>query len=1058
MQNNNSASCRPSLAAFCFGRNNLTAARRTGGISGCFINKQNRFLRLAHGERDERRQYHCIKEAAIRIQALWRGIMARRQLGEAYRMELEHRLNQDAAANLSLNELRLLVWKFSVYYECPRDTSHLVLIVSLMQQNVEEIVNDFRWSIPVAKLIHALITCIASLSEAPAVLPLVKKFVETKRSGCILRLLRAGMFETLRTYVEQVFTVMTKEMRCESENFNQCIDCIGISLLAAESFETEEDRSFVYKQFFIEFFCKKSQRIISDSLLPILATKWKVALLKALCHAQAKASVYTALSLLECIRKLQADDSLLLLRWHEDINKLLCVSLPSLFDIFYYRFDLPESSSVRLPRLDSRSEDMDEPMLDTLIFLLNDKSVVEYLAACFKMAKNDGCSRQYGVDLVVLFYKISSYGRERPKKITPGACVAEEWADEDGDKSSLDKSKCMQLVNSLADDVSLVPFFWLNAVDSAHFDLSGIVIPSDPEEREICLIAFGSTCVLLSRMLAIHFDSDFVSPNVAISGKNPSPLAASDLVAFVRVLCRIAQTMIYDSCSTSYGFPSVGSEAALAGRIRPSCLRHAAQWDDIFVHIVNVLWNLKQRDDRMHFCQSNDWTDCDCRVSEISAQKAISYPSDGRLYAHTLKLDIVVGMNKIRDGYFVSLRNETILSHIPFAVSFEERVWILRSFIQKDREIMGIGDMWIDGVDIKVRRSHMFQDAYAQLKYIPSELFKGPIRVMMYNSASVPEAGIDGGGIFREFISEVLKQGFSPDYGFFLCTQDESELYPNPTSEPFFGHSQEVHYFFGRLVGKAIYEGLQVEPRLALFYLAAVLYYDAKSVDFNYLSSYNRTIYNSLRSVVNYDGDVEDLQLDFSIMAKLYGILTTFELIPGGANVKVNNQNRREYVRKVAEFFQITLTSENIIAFRRGLTELINFEWLSMFSPAELQILISGFSRSINVDEWQSSTLYEDTPPWHPVVKSFWKIVQEMTELEKSRLLRFVTSCSRPPLLGFASFQPLFTIRVMVDVTDRLPTSATCVNLLKLPNIPDALTLKEKLLFAIQSSSGFELC
>ncbi|KHJ45856.1 hypothetical protein D918_04068 [Trichuris suis] len=533
-------------------------------------------------------------------------------------------------------------------------------------------------------------------------------------------------------------------------------------------------RSFVYKQFFIEFFCKKSQRIISDSLLPILATKWKVALLKALCHAQAKASVYTALSLLECIRKLQADDSLLLLRWHEDINKLLCVSLPSLFDIFYYRFDLPESSSVRLPRLDSRSEDMDEPMLDTLIFLLNDKSVVEYLTACFKMAKNDGCSRQYGVDLVVLFYKISSYGRERPKKITPGACVAEEWADEDGDKSSLDKSKCMQLVNSLADDVSLVPFFWLNAVDSAHFDLSGIVIPSDPEEREICLIAFGSTCVLLSRMLAIHFDSDFVSPNVAISGKNPSPLAASDLVAFVRVLCRIAQTMIYDSCSTSYGFPSVGSEAALAGRIRPSCLRHAAQWDDIFVHIVNVLWNLKQRDDRMHFCQSNDWTDCDCRVSEISAQKAISYPSDGRLYAHTLKLDIVVGMNKIRDGYFVSLRNETILSHIPFAVSFEERVW-------KDREIMGIGDMWIDGVDIKVRRSHMFQDAYAQLKYIPSELFKGPIRVMMYNSASVPEAGIDGGGIFR-----------------------------------------------------------------------------------------------SLRSVVNYDGDVEDLQLDFSIMAKLYGILTLF--------------------------------------------------------------------------------------------------------------------------------------------------------------------------------------
>ncbi|CDW51759.1 HECT domain containing protein [Trichuris trichiura] len=364
-------------------------------------------------------------------------------------------------------------------------------------------------------------------------------------------------------------------------------------------------------------------------------------------------------------------------------------------------------------------------------------------------------------------------------------------------------------------------------------------------------------------------------------------------------------------------------------------------------------------------------------------------------------------MNKIHSGYFVSLRNQTILSQIPFAVPFEERL------------------------------SVCFVTIFFVRRPFSASLFKGPIRVVMYNSASVPEVGVDGGGIFREFMTEVLKQGFSADYGFFLSTQDESELYPNWANEPFLGNTEEVHYFFGRLVGKAIYEELQVEPRFALFYLAAILYSDTKSVDFNYLSSYNRTVYN-LRSVANYEGNFENLHLDFSIICTL--LFQTFELIPGGANVRVVKENRREYVQRVAEFFQL------IAAFRRGLTEMISFKWLSMFSPAELQIVISGFTNSINVVEWQSSTLYERT------------IVEEMTETEKSRLLRFVTSCSRPPLLGFASFRPLFTIQVLLDVTDRLPTSATCVNLLKLPNIPDALTLKEKLLFAIQSSSGFELC
>ncbi len=47
------------------------------------------------------------------------------------------------------------------------------------------------------------------------------------------------------------------------------------------------------------------------------------------------------------------------------------------------------------------------------------------------------------------------------------------------------------------------------------------------------------------------------------------------------------------------------------------------------------------------------------------------------------------------------------------------------------------------------------------------------------NAQGLDELGIDGGGLFREFLNEVLKTGFDPNRGYFSTTQ-EGLLYPNP--------------------------------------------------------------------------------------------------------------------------------------------------------------------------------------------------------------------------------------------------------------------------------------
>lgn len=37
----------------------------------------------------------------------------------------------------------------------------------------------------------------------------------------------------------------------------------------------------------------------------------------------------------------------------------------------------------------------------------------------------------------------------------------------------------------------------------------------------------------------------------------------------------------------------------------------------------------------------------------------------------------------------------------------------------------------------------------------------------------------------------------------------------------------------------------------------------------------------------------------------------------------------------------------------------------------------------------------------HPTVQWFWKVVENFEDAQRRQLLKFVTSCSRPPLLGF---------------------------------------------------------
>lgn len=114
-----------------------------------------------------------------------------------------------------------------------------------------------------------------------------------------------------------------------------------------------------------------------------------------------------------------------------------------------------------------------------------------------------------------------------------------------------------------------------------------------------------------------------------------------------------------------------------------------------------------------------------------------------------------------------------------------------------------------------------------------------------------------------------------------------------------------------------------------------------------------------------------------------------------------------------------------------------------LFEQQELQVMLGGASIPINLDDLRQHCVYADYRDSDPTIVHFWMALSSFTNEERMKFVKFVTSCSRPPVLGFKELQPQLCIRRAGTDEDRLPTSSTCVNLLKLPAFSTYQVLRE---------------
>ncbi|KAJ2397558.1 ubiquitin-protein ligase (E3) [Coemansia sp. RSA 2559] len=374
-------------------------------------------------------------------------------------------------------------------------------------------------------------------------------------------------------------------------------------------------------------------------------------------------------------------------------------------------------------------------------------------------------------------------------------------------------------------------------------------------------------------------------------------------------------------------------------------------------------------------------------------------------------------------------------------------------------------------------------------------IFKQRMQIEFEDRYGMPEAGIDGGGLFKEFLTSLIQEAFSPQMGLFNETIQNS-LYPNPDAVTQSDSARsralalEKFEFLGAVIGKALYEGVLVDVPFAQFFLGECL---SQLPGFNDLPTLDEDLYRGLVALKNYPvpeaqfattntnttaargfsgADEEDeiyrvFGLDFTIsVSTRNGATRTVPLVPKGETVKVTAQNRLLYLDLIAQYKLVKQIEAPTKAFMNGLHAIVPSVWLRLLfaSPLELSRLLCGDAGAIDVADWKRNTVYEgvyrEQGSSHPTIKAFWDIVENrFNESQRRKLCKFATSCERPPLLGFAELNPRFCISgtSVEEEKTRLPSASTCVNLLKMPPYGSSRILWEKLMTAIESNAGFDL-
>lgn len=210
-----------------------------------------------------------------------------------------------------------------------------------------------------------------------------------------------------------------------------------------------------------------------------------------------------------------------------------------------------------------------------------------------------------------------------------------------------------------------------------------------------------------------------------------------------------------------------------------------------------------------------------------------------------------------------------------------------------------------------VRREQVFVDSFKLLSFKSNDEFKyGKLSIRFHR-----EEEANAEDVTREWFRVLCRQMFNPDYALFVpvAASDSIAFHPNKLSKVNEEHLS-FFKFIGRIIGKALYEGLVLHGHFSRVVYKRIL---GKPVSIEDMKTHDLEYYKSLLWMLK--NDISDsITETFSIETDRFGVTETVDLKQNGRNIPVTDENKQEYVQLVVEYRLTGSVQEQLEQFVNG--------------------------------------------------------------------------------------------------------------------------------------------
>ena len=339
--------------------------------------------------------------------------------------------------------------------------------------------------------------------------------------------------------------------------------------------------------------------------------------------------------------------------------------------------------------------------------------------------------------------------------------------------------------------------------------------------------------------------------------------------------------------------------------------------------------------------------------------------------------------------YLDKLGNNKIKSSEHF---YLKRCWFYRYLMRNYAKNKNVNPV------VEINRKNILEESYVAFNKEQFN-FARPLKIKFINENNDVE------GSYRDWYQNMFKDIMSPNKKVFLVNPYKSIEPFNILIYPKYpGMRMELYEFIGKFIIKSIVDMILIRNFIInKVHLKLITKNQITLEDIKY---FNLDLYQRLK-YVNDNKVLNNKQLESVRFIWNTGTNQEIELVQGGRNIFLNDQNKSIFINKVIYVEAIMPYEEQIKYIQKGLFSILGDGIQGVFTEEEMNFIISG-QDDIDLRDLKENVIYKgEYNENHPVIKMFWEKLVTLNKNELIKFLQFSTGSSAVPIDGFGSLKDI---------------------------------------------------